>query len=108
MFDSAFDLGYNSYTKLVMAMDEKIIVHPRVTERHPELVEEDVRHAYWNAIRFAPRLDRRSDEYAGVGPDRWGRNVEVIGRFLPTGEFLIFHAYRPATNKILVELGLRR
>lgn len=106
MFDSAFDLGYNSYTKLMMAMEEKIIVHPRVTERHPELAEEDVRHAWLNRVASRCGVEKGPEHVLAIGPDRRWRTMELAARWVGDNTSLVYHAFRPPTRKAMFELGL--
>lgn len=83
-----------------------IIVHQRIMERHPEISEEDVIHAWKNTLRYVQRRRNGTDSFVAVGPDRQGRVIEMVGVFLSGGDWLIFHAMRPPTKNTLKELGL--
>lgn len=79
----------------------KIVVHPRVHERHPELSDEDVVNAYQAAIASAYRDD---EAWIVLGLDAKGRTVEMIGRFIRRDLFLIYHAMTTPTKKIMNEI----
>ncbi len=81
-----------------------VIVHSRITERHPEIQEKDVLVAWEHCIRSIPRLEKNSSEYAAVGVDGNGRLIEMIGVRLIDGLWLIYHAMTPPSKKILSEL----
>ena len=89
-------------------MGQEVYVHPRVSERHPELSEQDVIDAWDSCIRSVPRLDREPEEYLAVGMDGHGRLVEMIARRTSDSTFLIFHAFTPPTRKALFELGMTK
>lgn len=38
-------------------MDVPVVVHPRVSVRHPEIADEDVIHAWVYAVECAERVD---------------------------------------------------
>lgn len=85
-----------------------VIVLDRVSERHPELSKSDVEKAWDSAIAHMPRFDGRPFEYLAVGFDGNGRAIEMVGRRTDSGDWVIFHAFTPPTEKALRELGLRR
>lgn len=83
-----------------------IDVHPRVSERHHEISEEDVRAAMRNMIRYQ---QRDSGEYAAVGFDGKNRFIELVYVYNDElDSFLVYHAFTPPTGKMLRELGLER
>jgi len=85
----------------------KIEVDPRVFELHPELSEDDVKHAVGRPIKSQHRLDTDPMECVGVGPDLAGNTLQWIGVRHPddvTGWY-IYHSMR-ATKKVLKELGM--
>lgn len=87
---------------------EKVIVHPRVMERHPELDEQDVLDAWDACIRAVPRLETDAVEYIALGVDGRGRLIEMVVRETVTGTWVIYHAFTPPTAKALRELGMTR
>jgi hypothetical protein len=87
---------------------DKVVVHPRVHERHPELSEDDVLDAWTSCIQARPRLDRGSIEYLAVGSDAKGRLIEMVARRTRDGLWVIYHAFTPPTKKALRELGMTR
>lgn len=83
-----------------------IDVHPRVSERHPEIADEDVRAAMRNMIRYQLRDSR---EYAAVGFDGRNRFIELVYVYNEElDSFLVYHVFTPPTGKVLRELGLER
>lgn len=84
----------------------ELVIHPRVHERHPEIEDTDVESAWASCIKSIPRLDRDPREYIAVGVDGHGRLIEMVGRLLPNGTLLIYHAMTPPTRKALMELGM--
>jgi len=86
---------------------DKVIVHPRVTERHPELSEEDVKKA-WRAYIRMMRREGDDDYYIAVGFDEAGRTIEMVTVETIEGDWYIYHAMTPPSKKTLIELGLMR
>ena len=84
-----------------------VIVHPRVMERHPELAEEDVKEAWNSYVRMA-RRDGTDSYYVAVGFDQVGRAIEMVAVETIDGDWYVYHAMTPPTNKVLRELGLMR
>ena len=84
---------------------DKLYVHPRITERHPEITKQDVVDAWDSCIRYVPRVNRDGLEYIAVGVDSKGRLLELIAREVG-GEWLVYHAFTPPTKKALRELGM--
>ena len=80
-------------------------VHPRVHERHPEISDEDVRHA-WEAYELRATRDR-ADREMRVGFDLRGRALEMVG-VLQGGDWLVFHAMTPPSKKTLRETRMAR
>lgn len=81
-------------------------MHPRVTDRHPEVTASEVTEAFENTLRSRAR-DTSPVQWAGVGTDVSGRLLEYIAVEEEPDGWLIFHAM-PATRKVLNELGLGR
>lgn len=86
----------------------KLVVHPRIFERHPELDEVSVMEAWENALLSAPRIDKNYDEYIVVGFDAKGRLLEMVGARGELGNWLIYHAMTPPSEKTYRELGIAR
>ncbi len=63
---------------------------------------EDVEHAWENyaigAVRVPGELEVR------IGFDRAGREVEMVGSLLASGDWLVFHAMTPPTKKVRKEI----
>lgn len=87
---------------------DQVIVHPRVSERHPELASEDVISAWNNAMVTCSRLDDAGDRLVALGADPNGRLVEMVANQLPNGTWVIFHAMTPPSHNTLVELNMIR
>ena len=85
-----------------------LIVHPRVRQRHPDIDEDDVMAAWESAIVSTPRVGTNSDEYIALGFDGKGRLIEVVAVRLESGDWLIFHATTPPSDKTFAELGIDR
>lgn len=84
-------------------MDEPII-HPRVLTRHPELTEDDVRHAWLHSHYEAMRPDSPNfPEYLWIGFDGSGREVEMVGTLTNRG-WLIYHANTPVSKSVRDEI----
>ena len=84
----------------------QIVVHPRISERHPEVSEVDVMAAMRSMIRYK---QRSSGEWIAVGTDSRSRLVELV--YLYDGDddcFFVFHGMTPPSGKTLRELGLER
>ncbi len=84
----------------------RVQVHPRVTQRHPEITNEDVVVAFEGTLRSRAR-DTHPVQWVGVGTDANGRLLEYIAVEDEPDGWLVFHAM-PATTKVLIEIGLRR
>lgn len=84
----------------------RVFVHPRVPERHPELSEADVLEAWANCRRWAPRLS--TGECVAVGFDARGRFVEMVAVRSTDGDWLVYHAMTPPSKKVLAEVRLGR
>ena len=85
-----------------------VYVHPYVLNRHPEIGEDNIIHAFLNYEMLIPRLDVEGFEYVGFGFDKHGRAIEFVVRRNEENEWLIFHANTPLSNSIKKELGLER
>ena len=87
---------------------DKVIVHSRVSERHPELSNQDVLDAWESCIRAVPRIDADAVDYIAIGADTYGRLIEMVARVTDDGTWVIYHAFTPPTKKALRELGMTR
>lgn len=77
-------------------------VHSRVHERHPELVDGDVRHA-WENYEFSA-IRKRAEIEVRLGFDSIGRCLEMIGARQENGWF-VYHAFTPPTKKFIREIS---
>ena len=72
----------------------KVVVHPRVTERHPYLTVEDVLHA----VRVHKAVRRRNFDppchFAIAGLDSKGRMIEILGAEQEDGTLIVYHAMK--------------
>ena len=84
----------------------RVPVHPRVTQRHPEVTTSDVIEAFEGTLRSLAR-DTHPVQWVGVGADASGRLLEYIAVEDEPDGWLVFYAM-PATTKVLVEVGMRR
>lgn len=90
-------------------LGDKIYVLKRVCERHPNLTEEDVVHAWKFCIKSMLRIEKEPEEWVGIGYDLTGRLVEIVAlRSELNGAWLIKHAQTPPQEKIKRELGFGR
>lgn len=84
----------------------EIIVHERITQRHPEISTEDVTSAFRNVFRFR---QRPTGEYIAIGTDSRSRLIELVYiENLLENCVLIYHAQTPPTQKTNAELDLRK
>lgn len=78
-------------------------VHPRVHERHPEIGDADVEHAWQGFVATAAREPGVHE--IRIGFDRKGRALEMAGVMEADGRWLVYHAFTPPTRKFLNEIG---
>lgn len=84
----------------------QIGVHPRISERHPEVSDADVMAAMRSMIRYK---QRESGEWIAVGTDSRSRLVELVYIYDADDDyFLVCHGMTPPSGKTLRELGLER
>lgn len=83
----------------------EVLVHKRVTERHPELSESDVVHAWEHAFAAHRRNGSAPDVILAAGADLRGRVIEMLAAELPGRKVLVFHAML-ITRSVIRELGL--
>ncbi len=86
-------------------MFTNISVHPRISQKRPDITDEDVIHAWRNAIIVTSRVSDHPDYYIAAGMDTKGRMLELVGVELENDIFMIFHAMK-LTDKMIKELGL--
>ena len=86
---------------------QKVVVHERVSVRHPELEEGDVLAAWRCRIRCQMRIGPWPPQYVAVGFDGIGRSIEMVAVYDPLAdETLIFHANTPVTGNVRKELSI--
>ena len=78
----------------------RVFILDRVSQRHPELLKEDVLHAFENHFLHA---QRDNGSWLGVGTDSNGRNIEMLYR-MSGNEVLIYQAMTPPTRKFTREI----
>jgi hypothetical protein len=84
----------------------QIGVHPRISERHPEVSDADVMAAMRSMIRYK---QRDSGEWIAVGTDSRSRLVELVYIYDADDDyFFVYHGMTPPSGKTLRELGLER
>jgi hypothetical protein len=76
-------------------------IHPRISERHPELRERDVLCAWENYSVGATRVPGERELRLGVDPQ--GRELEMVGVLTVDG-WLVYHAMTPPSNKTRQEV----
>lgn len=83
-----------------------LVVHERISERHPELSERDVRRAWANAFLIQERSGGGlpCPTLVALGTDARGRLVEMVAVTLEDGTTMIYHAMTPPTKRVLREL----
>lgn len=74
-----------------------LMIHPRIRQRHPELCENDVAFAWENPVVRAVRVPRERE--LRIGFDKRGRELEMVGVILETGDTLVYHAMTPPSKK---------
>lgn len=88
----------------MLYMHDRVFIHPRVMERHPELRERDVLSAWENAWSYSIRAADDGERIVAIGCDSNGRDIEMIAKCDWEG-CLIYHAKTPPTKKMRQELG---
>ncbi|WEV59255.1 hypothetical protein OZX67_01400 [Bifidobacterium sp. ESL0728] len=81
---------------------ENPVVDPRIHQRHPELTDDDVRAAWHAKLLVGPR--RPNGDWASIGLDGNGRLLEMVATIDGNGNFLIFHAMIPPSERTLKEV----
>jgi len=84
---------------------DRVIVHPRVNAKRPEITEDDVATAWKNAFVIQRRNSDSTECYAAAGIDSKSRILEMIGVEREDGTIIVIHAMK-LTNKMRAELGL--
>ena len=82
------------------------VVHERISQRHPELSERDVRRAWANVFLVQERDGGGLPcaTLVALGTDARGRLVEMVAVTLEDGATMIYHAMTPPTKRVLREL----
>ena len=71
------------------------------------LSESEVRYAWENSLRKQHRPAPNEDYAAAIGVTQTGELVQMVAVQNEKG-YLVFHAMKPPTDKVLKELGLAR
>jgi len=86
-------------------MDNRLLFDGHIIKKHPELSEEDIAHAWENAI--ASR-SRGLDDHIAIGFDGEGRLLQIAAIRLESGDWLVYHALTPPQESTYKELGIDR
>ena len=84
---------------------ERIRVHPRVHERHPDISDENVSTAWENAIALIERRTEEKDFLVAIGFDDKGRLLEMVSTQDYDGVMMVFHAMAPPAKRTLKSLA---
>lgn len=71
------------------------------------IAQEDIEYAWEHFYRKQYRGAPNEGEIVLVGPDRQGRPLQVVAAERTFGT-IVYHAMRPPTQKVLMELGIER
>jgi hypothetical protein len=93
------------YLRGCRALDE-IRIHPRISDRHPGITQDDVLAAWKNTIRCQRRVGIEINHYAAIGVDRKGRLLEMVAAKTADRAWVVFHAMK-ASQKMFDELGMK-
>ena len=81
-------------------------IHPRISKRHPNVLDEDVLAAMRSMIRYK---QRSTGEWIAVGLDGRSRLIELVYNYDEDADFFfVFHGMTPPSSATLRELGLER
>ncbi|MCL2757474.1 MAG: hypothetical protein FWD43_05295 [Coriobacteriia bacterium] len=91
-------------------MFDVIDVNPRISKRHPEILETDILSAWKNAFVIVERSGAPLPDavLVALGSDTKGRLIEMVGSVTRSGTVHIFHAMTPPSKKTLEEVGFER
>ncbi len=82
----------------------KLLIHPRVVARHPQLSAADVIYAWEHRFYEGLRPDSENfPEYLWLGCDASGRELEMVGTYAKEG-LLIYHANTPPSRRTILEV----
>lgn len=84
---------------------QRIIVHPRVNRKRPEIEDADAIAAWRNAIAVKQRKYCYPRYYIAAGADNKGRPLEMAAAETDDGGVIIYHAMK-LTKSVIAELGL--
>lgn len=79
----------------------KIAVLPRIHERHPDVVPDDVMSAFTNQFIH---VQRANGSWVGLGSDSHNRLLEMAYLQNDDYEIVIYHAMTPPTKKFVKEI----
>lgn len=85
-------------------MATRLMIHPRIRVKHPELGDDDVKAAFKSIFKH---IHRTSGECVGVGMDSKQRLVELVFRECGEG-IIVYHALTPPTHNVMKALGMIR
>jgi uncharacterized protein YeaC (DUF1315 family) len=86
-------------------LEQTILVHKRIQEKHPEIFIDDVLEAWKSRIKCQVRTGPWPPQYVAIGFDKKGRALQMVAMYDPAkDELLIFHAMK-ATETVKKELG---
>ena len=81
---------------------EGVHVESRVRQRHTELLDSDVEHAWSSYLCAATRVP--GEREMRLGHDRRGRPLEMVGVFCDDG-WHVYHAMTPPSKKTFNEVS---
>lgn len=82
----------------------KVVIHPRIVKRHPQLCMEDITYAWKHRYYEGIRSDSENfPEYLWIGCDASGRELEMVGTLTNDG-VLIYHANTPLSRRTIAEV----
>ena len=82
----------------------KLIIHPRIHKKHPELSDDDIKTAFNSIFKH---IHRTSGECVGIGMDSRQRLVELVFRECEDS-IIVYHALTPPTANVMRVLGMLR
>lgn len=79
----------------------QVHVHPRVSERHPEISVSDVERAWTEVFVIVQREGEGlpGPVLVGLGDDGHGRTLEMAGSVLQDGSVLVYHVMTPPSRR---------
>ena len=84
----------------------RAIVHQRISQRHGEVLPEDVRFAWEHYFMSAVRVP--TEREVRIRFDLRGRELEMVGVQLGDGSWLVYHAMTPPSKKTKREMAKKK